>query len=787
VRVRTSLLIALALFCITLAVYIGRMAPSVVPGDPGEYQLVAARWGIAHPPGYGFYALLGNVFTHLVPVGSFAWRANLLSAVCASGIVVLAYGMGLMLGPEGSPHSALLRHAPAALGAGMLAMGLDLWQHAIHANAHIVTAALATASMFLLIRWWRTRQDRWLFLFCFVAGLSPVQHPLLVFAFPAYAAFVLAVNPHLLREWRTLAMMVACAGLGLMAYLYYPVRTAVGPPPAPGADDMDTWSGFVRVVTAQGLRVNLGGFRLIDITRRLWDVRVPLGLQYAPATLLLALAGAVGLWRRRWRAGLLLTGFAGCVILVTVNVLQDAMAYLLGPVVVVGVWAGLGVLEVGGFLHRRLARGWALAWLTILLVLPIQALVVNWVRMDLSTFRDADEWLLGVERRFENRGEGARLLTEWERMTTIFYYASVEGRTWADRDLQFVPVHAGSRAPFLEAAEAHLGEGPVYLTSYRPEVATTYRLMPSGSLWQVLPRWPRAAPAEARAADIVAEDHLEIVGWQLSRSDVQPGDVLLLDLYMRMSDPEGVAAQRYYLPWAQLGERTYHFTTDQRYNTPWWDAGEIVVERFELPIDWHMPPGRYPLRVGVRLVNEGRDLALGSRETSAVLADVTVGPAQWRPPQEEIAAAVGNLGDAILLRSARVKGQNVSSERFDEAIRPSERLRVVLEWEALRPIDENYKVFVQLLDRSLQVRAQGDDKAPLRGSAPTLLWFPRFRRGMRIQDTYELELPADLPPGEYPLVAGMYGFTTYRRIGAVAPSGDIEGDWITLAHLRVEE
>jgi hypothetical protein len=550
---------------------------------------------------------------------------------------------------------------------------------------------------------------------------------------------------------------------------------------------MDTWSGFVRVVTAQGVRVKLGVFRLIEIMRRLWDVRVPLGQQDAPPTLLLALAGAVGLWRRRWRAGLLLTGFAGCVILVTVNVLQDAMAYLLGPMVVVGVWAGLGVLELGGFLHRRLGRGWALSWLAALLVLPIQALVVNWVRMDLSTFRDADEWLLAVERRFENRGEEARLLTEWERMTTVFYYASVEGRTWADRDLQFVPVHAGAQAPFLEAAEAHLGEGPVYLTSYRSEVAATYRLMPSGSLWQVLAQWPRAVPAEARAADIVAQDHLEIVGWQLSRSDVEPGDVLLLDLYMRLPDPEGLEAQRYYLPWAQLGERTYHFTTDQRYNTPWWDAGDIVVERFELPVDWHMPPGRYPLRIGVRLVNEGRDLALGNGGTSAALVEVAVGPAQWRPSQGKVAAAVGNLGDAILLRSARVRGQNVSSERFDEAIRPSERLRVVLEWEALRPIDENYKVFVQLLDRGLQVRAQGDDKAPLRGSAPTLLWFPRFRRGMRIQDTYELDLPADLPAGEYPLVVGMYGFTTYRRIGAVTPSGDTEGDWITLAHLRVEE
>ena len=786
-RVRTAWAIALALFCVTLSVYISRMAPAVVPGDPGEYQLVACRWGIAHPPGYGTYALLGNIFTRLVPWGSCAWRANLMSAVCASVIAVLAYGIGLVLGPETPRYGPCLRHGSAALGAGALAMGLDLWQHAIHANAHIVTAALATASMFLLICWWRTGRDRWLYLLCIVAGLSPVQHPLLVFAFPAYAAFIVATRPRILRQWRVLGVMVACAGIGLLAYLYYPLRTAIAPPPPPGPDDMNTWSGFIRVITAEGLRVNLGGFGLVGILRRLWDVRVPLGLQYALPSLLLALVGAVRLWGRRWRAALLLTGYAGSVVLVTVNVLQDAMAYLLGPLIVVGVCVGLGALEVAGLLHGRLGRGWALAWLALLLLLPAQGLALNWVRMDLSSFRDADEWLLGVERRFEGQESGACLLTEWERMTTVYYYAAVEGQTWADRDLRFLPVHAGSVAPFLEAAETQMGSGPVYMTTYRPEVAARYRLMPSRELWQVLPQWPRGLPDGARAADIVAADHFEIVGWQLSRHDVQPGELLLLDLYMRMANPEGIEAQRYYLPWVQLGGRTYRFTTDQRYNTPWWDAGEIVVERFELPVDWHALPGKYPLRVGVRLVNDGRDLELQSGETSAALTEVTVGSAAWRPPQETLTTAVGNLGDGILLRSARVNGRDVSSGRFDPRIDPGKQLRVVLEWEALRPIDENYKVFVQLLDGNLQVRAQGDDKAPLRGSAPTLLWFPRLRRGMRIVDTYELQLPADLPPGEYPLVAGMYGFTTHRRIGAVTPSGDMEGDWVTLCHLWVGE
>ena len=772
--------VALGLFSLSLALYVSRMAPSVVPGDPGEYQIIAARWGIGHPPGYGFYALLGNVFTHLVPISSFAWRANFLSAVCASVIVVLAYDIGRTLGDGRGGQ------VPAVLGAAVLATGLDLWQHAIHANAHIVTALLATLSLFCLLRWWRTGHDRWLLLFCVVAGVSPVQHPLLVLAFPAYALFVFTVRPRILGDGRLLLEMVGCVLLGLLAYAYYPIRCAIGAPPPPGPSDMHTWTGFVRVVTAQGLRGNLGGFSPGDVLRRLWDVRVPMGLQYALPTLLLATAGFVALWIRRWRAARLLTAYLACVVFVTVNVLQDAMAYLIGPVMVVGVLAGTGAAALMDGVSRWLDRRWAVVAVAgLLALLVLWSLVVNWTRMDLSGFRDADEWLQGVEARFEGQGQRALLLTEWERMTTVYYYAAVEGWTWNEADLRLVPVHAGTAAPFLDAVDEHLSRGPVYLTMYRPNVAGKYRMVPSGDLWQVLPAWPRTLPPEATPVRIVAEDHFEIVGWRLGGEQTCPGDVLLLDLYMTMPDPEGVEAQQYYVPWARLGETTYHFTTDRRFLTPWWQPGEIVVERFELPVPWHMGQGQYAVQVGVRSVNEGRDLALGSGGTLAALTEVDIGHAVWRPPSRKLEAALGNLRGEILLRGARINGRRVSARQQID-IRPGRTLHVHLEWESLRPIEENYKVFVQLLDLGLQVRAQGDDKAPLRGSAPTLLWFPRWRRGIRLADTYELAVPPDLPPGQYPLVVGMYGFTTFKRAQTVSPGGDVEGDWITVAHLWVQ-
>ena len=780
-------IVALSLFGLALVVYASRMAPSVVPGDPGEYQIIAARWGIGHPPGYGFYALLGNVSTHLTPWGTFAWRANFLSAVCGAAIVALAYGIGRTWIDDRYPAASLHAQVPPVLGAAVLAAGLDLWEHAIHANAHIVTAFLATCSLFCLLRWWRTDRDRWLFLFCFVAGVSPVQHPLLVFAFPAYAVFVLVVRPRIVREWQTNLVMVGCALAGLSAFLYYPIRSALGPPPAPGPTDMDTWAGFVRIVTAQGLRGNLGGFSVGDVLLRLWDVRVPLGLQYTLPSLALAAVGLAALWLRRWRAALLLTGFVGCVIFVTVNVLQDAMAYLLGPVVVVGVFAGAGVAELLQWGERFLQRRWAWAVvLALLAVLPAWSVVVNASRMDLSDWYDADDWLRRVESRFEGQGAGAILLTEWERMTTVYYYAAVEGREWNAQDLQFVHVYAGPEAPFLQAVDEHRAQGPVYMTTYRPEVADKYRLVPSGDLWQVLPAWPTSLPEGVDSAQISAEGRFEIVGWRLSASRAVPGQVLFLDLYMRMPDPEGVTAQQYYLPWAKLGDTTYRFTTDRRFSTPWWQPGEIVVERFDLPVPWRISSGRYPLQVGVQSITENRDLALGSGDTLATLADVQVGSATWRPSDRMLDRALGNLHGEILLRKAHVDGQRVTPDRADIEIHPGQKLRVLLEWESLRPIEENYKVFVQLLDAGLQVRAQGDDKAPLRGSAPTLLWFPRWRRGTAFADSYELDVPPDLPPGRYPLVTGMYGFTTFKRVQVASPDGDVAGDWITLAYLVVE-
>src|SRR5579872_2275646 len=64
------------------------LQPSVGGGDSGELVAAACARGVAHPPGYPLHALLGGLFA-LLPVGSPAWRVNLLSAACDAAAAAL--------------------------------------------------------------------------------------------------------------------------------------------------------------------------------------------------------------------------------------------------------------------------------------------------------------------------------------------------------------------------------------------------------------------------------------------------------------------------------------------------------------------------------------------------------------------------------------------------------------------------------------------------------------------------------------------------------------------------
>ncbi|HMQ55539.1 MAG TPA: hypothetical protein PKD98_25890, partial [Anaerolineae bacterium] len=103
------------------------------------------------------------------------------------------------------------------------------------------------------------------------------------------------------------------------------------------------------------------------------------------------------------------------------------------------------------------------------------------------------------------------------------------------------------------------------------------------------------------------------------------------------------------------------------------------------------------------------------------------------------------------------------------------QLLVSLYWQPQAEIETDYTVFVQLLDPAGQVAAQVD-LPPLAGAAPTTTWLP----GEVLTDPYRLPLPADLAPGPYRLITGLYEPATGRRLPLAGGGNAVELQQLTI-------
>jgi len=768
-------------------------APGTLFGDPSEYQFIPAVWGIAHPPGYAFYTLLAGVWQRLFPVGSVAFRTNLLAGAAGAWTVSRVFLVVLEIG-RGCREGNVTQRRPA-LWAGMiaaaaLAVASDVWQHSIHANAHVVSAAITSTQLWLLARWAREGHDRWLYALAFFCGIGVTHHPITVWGLPAYAVFILVIRPRILTQPKTWIPFLVAGLLGLSPWLYFPLRS----PDVPfGPTDMRTWEGFLRHATAQGLRVNLFHFGLADQVDRLRVFWTLLRLQYAWPLLILMGVGVAGMIRRQSKLALLWGLFLVGHLAFTLNSVQDVMAYLLHAFYVLALPLGVGVLTVLDALERgmllkldggrsRWARG---LMLMLLFTFPLGTLVRTYSRISLHDWRDADVFTENLFARFEERGEGAVLASDWEHLTPYFYHTYVERAVMRAADLR--PVYVTGAMTWPESVFGNLPLGPVYLSNYRREIRDLgFRLRPEGGLWRVLePPALEAVSPQFPLSDVWADGRVAVLGYDLPVTSASQGGVIPLVLYARVATTQTAIL----MPYAHLGDVEQRWATDSRRLTPSWLPGEIIVERYEVFVPYTLEPGTYPLTLGYADLTKGAPvLSFSGDKATLALGDIHVMPGEAAGRNvKTLERALSNIGNDVALMSARARvAMTMRRGVWDDALslRAGQALHLTLTWRVLARPRASYTIFIHLIDAN-GVPCFGHDYTPLGGAFPSYLWFPKWLEGQQVIDPYRLSLPSDIPPGQYWLEVGMYEMGSIRRIPQFDFEGTMVGDRFILGSVMV--
>lgn len=566
------------------------LAPGLLPADAGEYQLVVAQWGVAHPPGYPLYTMLAGLLARL-PIfdANFAYATNWFSAIVgALSVTLLSYSA------QRETCSVL---AGWLAGFGLLASA-SFWMVSTQASIRPLSVFFTIAMLEAALAYRRAhrhgRNTSWaLVRFGAAAGLGVTHHGSLLFVGAVMALFIALVD---WRAWRRWGLAVVSAALiGAVPWLYFAFT-----PNAPS--ELATWDGFWHYVLARGFAGDLfahahpsaWGERsrvLLEIFRLQWHEWVLLGG---------FVALVIGLLRDRWLFLLLLTGIGvHTFVAVTYRAPQTA-EYALSAYALLAF--GIGV-SIGQFVGTRngtasvtARRAPTLAIYTTCIML----VVVGGLRSagaNLQTwgyYASIEEARMEAEHTLQQAGSHALILAQWHRFTPLLYLQQVEGQR-PDVDIEYV-FPRGERSPMEnwtqridDAVEAGRD---VVITQFYPEA---YRFLPYALMGQRVMHELHTAPFANPIADFGT---IRLLGTTSTTLDSRAGATLALDLTLQFDAPLQFGELTTFVHIGQLARPPFAQQDVAIHAPNVTEPNSTLSVPYDVQIPQTMPPGSYHLLFG---------------------------------------------------------------------------------------------------------------------------------------------------------------------------------------------
>jgi hypothetical protein len=343
------------------AVYLSTLAPGLIDiRDTPAFQYMGRVLGIPHQPGYPFYLLISWAVSQL-PVGSLAFRMNLLSAVFGAATVTLVYGV---------LRHAGCRAAVAAAIATAAGLGPVVWSQCLIAEVYSLETCLIAATLLALL-WWRDRRSEASFFgAAFLFGLAVAHHPNDLLLAPAWLAFVWLTDRSWLLDGRRVGAAAIIAASAFLPYAYLIIRTSQQA--AYVLEPAHSLADVARVVTGAGYRENVFPFSPEAVLTR----RIPLAASLVAQELTWpgCLAAIAGLWSsakaRQPLGAFLALGLAGLLAFVLNYDIPDIAVFFIPVFLLAWIAAGLGVEAAVRVVAQRRPR-WAGAVGTACLLAPL--------------------------------------------------------------------------------------------------------------------------------------------------------------------------------------------------------------------------------------------------------------------------------------------------------------------------------------------------------------------------------------------------------------------------------
>jgi hypothetical protein len=648
-------LLVLVTFVASFVLFLQTLAPSVATifDDSLEFQLVAFQPGIAHPTGYPLYTLLGKAMT-LLPIGTVAYRVNLLSALCGA----LAAALVSLIVAKVS-HRRL-----AGLAAGLaLAVSPIFWSQSTLAEVYTLNAFLIALTIYFAIRWEEVelqpdapaaQKRKWFWLIALALGLGLTHHRSIIFMVPALLVFIILVNRRVLLQKKTIVGALACLLLPLLLYAYIPLRGS-------SLSSLDgsyqnTLTGFLKYVGGVSYDVFLTG-NPMNQSRMLLTYGQLFRDQFGLVGLTLTLIGLVYLLIRWRRVGILtVIAFAGYTIFCISYRVADIEVFFIPSFLFLAIWVGFGlaclmdmVVKVvcwlmprpleqidtpiaPGSQAREVWRPSADSIGNILAVaVPIAFLALLWVRVQghypyQDRSRDWKVHEYGVDMLQQPLERQATIIGLLGETTLLRYFQQAE-----DLRPDIVTVAADTEDDRRVAVKDNIERGKrVYLTRPLPGIASTYHLSAVGPLIRVQKRPGIVDVTPDFPSNVNLTNAIHFLGYDLAYPERQSQTIVRPTLFWEVAGhvPGNYKiSARLYDKAGNLVGQTDAFPVHDAYPTNTWEPGEVVSDIYDIRLVTGVPPGPVRLVLVLYEPENGQEIArteVGEITTTGSLSEPPV-------------------------------------------------------------------------------------------------------------------------------------------------------------------